>query len=278
MENVLDTIGSSNSSSESRGGSVDFWPRRYAGQSALIVGGTGGIGAAAARRLAAEGASVGIVDLNAGASEKLAQELVGAGHAARSYALDATDPVQVAKAFDDFESRMGKIDVLVNMAGLYTHVDFNDMTLDLWRKYIAINLDATFVATHDVLPRMIARGYGRISTVSSASVALGLTEYAGYIAGKSGVIGFTRVLARIGGAHNVTANTIMPGLIETPTSKAGYGDGWASVAERTAAMQSVPRIGHPDDVADGIAWICSRQARHITGQVLNIDGGLHFTD
>ncbi|MBB6123062.1 SDR family NAD(P)-dependent oxidoreductase [Sphingobium subterraneum] len=261
-----------------RGDASEFWPGRYAGQSALIVGGTGGIGAAAARRLAAEGASVGILDLNGDAAQTLAQELSDRGYTALGYALDATDPAQVARVFDDFETRMGKIDVLVNMAGLYSHIEFSAMTLDVWRKYIAINLDITFVTTHDVLPRMIARGYGRISTVSSASIALGLTEYAGYIAGKSGVIGLTRVLARLGGGHNVTANTIMPGLIETSVSKASYGSHWASVAEQTAAMQSVPRIGGPEDIADGIAWICSRQARHITGQVLNIDGGLHFTD
>lgn len=271
-------IDNNRDANESKDSPYAFWPGRYAGQSALIVGATGGIGAAASWRLAAEGATIGIVDLNGAETPRLVQELKSAGHAAHAYTLDATDPVQVADAFDDFEKRTGGIDVLVNLAGYYAHVDFRDMTLDVWRKYIAINLDISFVTAHDVLPRMIARGYGRISTASSASIALGLPEYAGYIAGKSGVIGLTRVLARLGGAHGVTANTIMPGLIDTAVSRAGYGDGWTSVAEQTAAMQSVPRIATPEEVAEGIAWICSRQARHITGQVLNIDGGLHFTN
>jgi 2-hydroxycyclohexanecarboxyl-CoA dehydrogenase len=256
----------------------EFWSSRYARQSAIIVGGAGGIGAAAAERLAAEGAMVGIVDRDARAVEALVRALHEKGHDAYGYAIDATDAVKVGDVLDHFEKCAEKIDILVNLAGFFEHVDFADLTLDLWRKYISVNLDVAFVTCHNVLPRMMAKGYGRIATVSSASIALGLPEYAGYIAGKSGVVGFTRVLARAGGAHGVTANTIMPGLIATSRSKEIYGQDWAPTEEATVAMQCIPRIGRPDAVAEGIAFICSRQASHITGQVLNIDGGLHFTN
>jgi len=255
----------------------EFWPGRYAGQAVLIVGGTGSIGSATAKRLAAEGASIDILDKRADATEKFTQDLHRSGFQALGYAIDATDPAQVASAFDDFEDRMGKIDVLINLAGYFERIEFSEMTLDIRRKYIAINLDTAFVTTHDVMPRMIRRGYGRISTVSSGSVNGGFTNYAGYIAGKSGVIGFTRVLARAGGPHGITANTIMPGLIGTLSSQQVYGDQWSSIASAVAAMQVIPRLGGSDDIAEGIAWVCSKQARNVTGQVINIDGGMHFT-
>jgi NAD(P)-dependent dehydrogenase (short-subunit alcohol dehydrogenase family) len=254
-----------------------FWPGRYADQTVLITGGAGGIGLVTAKRLAAEGATVGIVDVRADATESAVSQLKDAGHDAYPYPIDVTDPGQVATAFDEFEQRAGKIDVLVNLAGDYPWITFDDMTLEQWRTITAVNLDATFVTAHDVMPRMIRQGYGRISTVSSATVYLGLIEHSAYIAAKIGVVGLTRVLARRGGPHGVTANTITPGMTDTQHNRDSLGDHWEEAFAGVVATQSIPRTGQPADIAEGVAWVCSRQASFVTGQVIYIGGGDYFT-
>jgi NAD(P)-dependent dehydrogenase (short-subunit alcohol dehydrogenase family) len=255
----------------------EFWAGRYADQTALITGGAGGIGFATAKRLASEGATVGIVDIRSDATEAAVEALRNDGHEAYAYPSDVTEPDQVKSAFDDFEKRTGQIDVLVNLAGDYPIIPFDEMTLEQWRSAVALNLDATFVTCHDVMPRMIRRGYGRISTVSSATVYLGLTEFSGYIAGKIGVVGLTRVLARRGGPHGITANTITPGVIDTQHNRDVLGEHWQEAYNGVRDTQSVPRTGEPEDIAEGVAWACSKQASFYTGQVLYLGGGDHFS-
>jgi NAD(P)-dependent dehydrogenase (short-subunit alcohol dehydrogenase family) len=257
--------------------SDEFWAGRYADQSVLVTGGAGGIGTVTTTRLAAEGAAVGIVDINSEAAEALAEKLRAGGHEAYAYPVDVTDPARVAKAFDDFERKTGKIDALVNLVGDYPWIPFDDMTLEQWRQIVAVNLDSTFVACRDVMPRMIKRGYGRISTTSSATVYLGLTEHSAYIAAKIGVTGFTRVLARRGGPHGVTANAVCPGMTDTQHNRDLLGDHWQEAYAGVVATQSVPRTGQPADIAEGIAWVCSKQASFYTGQVLYVGGGDHFS-
>jgi NAD(P)-dependent dehydrogenase (short-subunit alcohol dehydrogenase family) len=255
----------------------EFWPGRYADQTVLITGGAGGIGSVTATRLAAEGATVGIVDIDADASETTVRLLRDTGSDAYAYPIDVTEPGQVKSAFDDFEAQTGKIDVLINLVGDYPWITFDDMTLEEWRRLVAVNLDATFVTCHDVMPRMIRQGYGRITTTSSATVYLGLIEHSAYIAAKMGIVGFTRVLARRGGAHGITANTIMPGMTDTEHNRRVLGDWWEEAYAGVVATQSVPRTGQPEDIAEGIAWVASKQASFYTGQVLFIGGGDRFT-
>ena len=257
--------------------SDDFWPGRYAEQSVLVTGGAGGIGAVTTARLAAEGAVVGIVDINGEAAETLAIQLRAGGHEVFAYPIDILDPIEVAKAFDDFEQKTGKIDALVNLVGDYPWIPFDDMTLEQWRQIVAVNLDSAWVASHDVMPRMIAKGYGRISTTSSATVYLGLTEHSAYIAAKIGITGLTRVLARRGGPHGVTANVVAPGMTDTQHNRDLLGDHWQEAFAGVVATQSIPRTGLPSDIAEGIAWVCSKQASFYTGQVLYVGGGDHFT-
>jgi NAD(P)-dependent dehydrogenase (short-subunit alcohol dehydrogenase family) len=255
----------------------EFWAGRYSDQAALITGGAGGIGFATAERLASEGATVGIVDINAEAAEKATEALRGDGHDAYAYPIDVTVPEQVKSAFDDFEKKTGKIDILVNLAGDYPWIPFDDMTLEQWRSIVAVNLDGAFVTSHDVLPRMIERGYGRISSVSSATVYLGLVDHSAYIAAKIGIVGLTRVLARRGGPHGVTANTITPGMTDTQHNRDLLGERWQEMYAGVVETQSVPRTGQPEDIAEGIAWMCSKQASFYTGQVLYVGGGDRFS-
>ncbi len=244
---------------------------RYTGRHALITGGARGLGFAAAARLAAEGAAIGLLDKDASAVEAAASRLRDDGRAARAFAADVTSPAEVRRAFDEFEADTGRIDILVNMAGIYPWIEFEDLTLEAWREITAVNLDATFVATHDVLPRMKKHGYGRITTVSSGTSYLGVPEYAAYVAAKAGIIGYTRVLAREGGPHGITANTIMPGLIATE-HVLGMREDIDEVFAEIVAQQFVPRRGQPDDIAAAIAYACSEEAGFLTGQVLNVGG------
>ncbi|KXX54215.1 hypothetical protein AZG88_25145 [Rhodococcus sp. LB1] len=253
---------------------------RFDGQHVLVTGGADGLGYASALRLAQEGAVVGLVDINGDAVEDAAGRLTERGYVSRAYTVDVTDPAQVHEAFDDFEAQFGSIEVLVNMAGTYPPVDFDSMTLDRWRQILAVNLDATFVTCQDVLPRMKKHRFGRISTVSSGTVKIGQFSSAAYIAAKSGVIGLTRVLAREGGPHGITANTIMPGPIATRQIQGLVGEG-QTLEEAMAPLiepQCVPRPGLPEDIAEGVAYACSPGAGFFTGQVLYIGGGDTFTD
>jgi 2-hydroxycyclohexanecarboxyl-CoA dehydrogenase len=255
----------------------EFWPGRYAGQTVLITGGAGGIGVATAKRFASEGAVVGIVDKRADATEEATAALISAGHEAHGYAIDVTEPSKVKSAFDDFEKKTGRIDVLVNLAGDYPIVPFDEMTLEIWRDMVATNLDGTFVACHDVMPRMISRGYGRISTTSSGTVYVGLTDFSAYIAAKIGVVGLTRVLARRGGAHGITANTVTPSVTDTQHNRDILGEHWQQAYAGVVATQTVPRTGEPEDISEGITWVCSKQASFYNGQVLYIGGGDRFS-
>ncbi|GHE80614.1 3-oxoacyl-ACP reductase [Amycolatopsis deserti] len=253
--------------------------RRFEGQHALVTGGANGIGFACATRLAEEGASVGIVDINAEAAGDAARRLSDKGLDVRACPADVTDPAQVSAVFDAFESDHGSIEVLVNMAGIFPSVPFADMTLESWRSITAVNLDAVFVTCHDVLPRMRRNGYGRIGNASSGVVKTGMFSSAAYISAKAGVVGLTRFLAREGGPDGITVNTIMPGPIATPQIKNIIPAG-QTVEEAMApltSLQCVPRPGLPEDIAEGVAYACSPGAGFYTGQVLYIGGGDTFT-
>jgi NAD(P)-dependent dehydrogenase (short-subunit alcohol dehydrogenase family) len=255
-----------------------FWAGRYADQTVLVTGGAGSIGTATATRLAREGATIGVVDIREDATDTLVAALQAAGHEAYGYPIDAADPKEVKKAFDAFEQETGKIDALVNLAGDYPVHPWDDITLEVWRSDIKTNLDTAFVCSHDVMPRMIKNGYGRISTTSSGTVHVGLVEYPAYIAAKIGVIGLARVLARRGGPHGVTANAVMPTATDSWHNRELLGENYAEMYQHVVDTQSVPRVCHPDDIAEGIAWVCSRQASFYTGQLLYIGGGDYFTD
>jgi NAD(P)-dependent dehydrogenase (short-subunit alcohol dehydrogenase family) len=245
---------------------------RYTGRRALVTGGANGIGYATVTRLAAEGATVAILDLD---SDAAADRLRDQGHDVTGYRADVTDADAVGDVVADFQARAGSLDVLVTVAGIYPWVEFTDMTLPLLKRVLDVNLGGTFTCAHAVMPFMKRQGYGRIVTVSSETTLIGAPQQSAYIASKAGVVGLTRTLAREGGPHGVTANSVLPGLIDTEHLRAQH-NGAEEIFAAIVPTQAIQRPGTPDDVADAIAYLASEGAGFVTGQSLVVGGGDRF--
>jgi NAD(P)-dependent dehydrogenase (short-subunit alcohol dehydrogenase family) len=247
---------------------------RFEGRRALITGAAQGLGYATAKRLGAEGAVLGLIDLNKDEVEASAERLTKEGFDVVSYAGDVTDIDRVEEIVGDFATR-GTVDVLVAAAGIFPVVDFSQMTMQLWRKVIDVNLGGLFACAHTVLPVMQKQGYGRITAISSETFLIGVPNQAAYVASKGGVIGLIRSLAREGGPAGITANAVLPGLIPTE----GVSEMPLDVEQlftMNVSSQSIPRRGTPDDIADAIAYLCSEGAGFVSGQSLAVGGGDHF--
>jgi NAD(P)-dependent dehydrogenase (short-subunit alcohol dehydrogenase family) len=249
--------------------------RRYAGRRVLVTGGANGIGLATVARLAAEGATVAILDLDSVKVEEAAGRLCDSGHDVTGYRADVTDDDVVRDVVADFHGRGGSLDALVTVAGIYPWVEFADMTLPILKHVLDVNLGGTFVCAHAVMPFMKQQGYGRIVTVSSETTLIGAPQQSAYIASKAGIVGFTRALAREGGPYRITANCVLPGLIDTEHLRAQH-DGAEEMFAAIVATQSIQRPGTPDDVADAIAYLASEGAGFVTGQSLVVGGGDRF--
>ena len=243
-----------------------------AGQVAIVSGAARGIGRAAAYRLAADGASVGLFDKDGPAVKETADALAAAGDArATAYEVDVTDEAAVNDAVAALLEQDGRIDVLVNNAGIYPHTPFDEVTFGEWRRVLATNLDGVYLCTRAVWPALVARGYGRIVNISSATFHIGYPEMVPYISSKGGIVGFTRGLAAEAGAHGITVNCITPGLIETEGTQVE--DPTGELFEEIVAGQAVKRRGRPEDIAECIAYLAGAAAGFITGQTINVDGG-----
>jgi 2-hydroxycyclohexanecarboxyl-CoA dehydrogenase len=240
---------------------------RLEGRKALVTGGASGIGAAIARRLAAEGAAVTIGDVNADGARDVASEIDG-----DAIALDVTDPELVASAIGE----MGTVEVLVNNAGTDDFAFFTDMTPERWRRLIAVNLEGVLACTHAALPQMQQAGYGRIVNIASEAGRVGSKGSAVYSAAKGGVIAFTKTIARENGRYGITCNAIAPGPIETPLLMGAlqFGEMGERIVETMKGSTQLRRLGQPDEVAAAVAFLASEDASYVTGETLGVSGGL----
>jgi NAD(P)-dependent dehydrogenase (short-subunit alcohol dehydrogenase family) len=243
------------------------------GQTALVTGAARGLGYATARRLGEEGARVALLDRDGDSLSRAAEELARDGLDVGAFAADVTDENAVRSAAAELLAGQGRIDVLVNNAGIYPHRPFEELTFAEWRRVLAVNLDGVYICAHAVYPAMRERGYGRIVNVSSATFFIGYPGLTAYVASKGGIIGFTRALASEAGPHGITVNAVTPGLVATEGVLEGEE---AGLFDEIVPEQAVPRRGEPEDIAACIAYLASPAAGFITGQTVNVDGGHRY--
>ena len=242
---------------------------------ALVTGAAQGIGAAVAQRLAADGAKVGVLDLNQDAARAVAEQITAAGGQAIGLGADVSKRDQVQAAVDNLVETFGGLHVLVNNAGVLRDNLLFKMTDDDWTLVMEVHLRGAFLCSQIAQKHMVAAKYGRIVSMSSTS-ALGNRGQANYSTAKAGLQGLTKTLAIELGPFGVTANAIAPGFIETAMTKATaerIGTTIEAMREATASAVPVRRGGVPEDIANTVAFFAGEESGYVTGQVIYVDGG-----
>jgi 3-oxoacyl-[acyl-carrier protein] reductase len=236
-------------------------------QVALVTGAARGIG----RRVAGLLQQAGAVAVSADFADwgDSLSELEGGGYGIR---LDVTDPERVKAVIAEVVDRLGRIDVVVNNAGITRDGLLVRMKDEEWRKVLATNLDGAFYVTREVVSRMMRQRYGRVVNIASVVGLMGNPGQCNYVASKAGLVGFTKAVAREVASRNITVNAVAPGYIGTQmTEELGE-----KARQELLSLVPVGRIGSVDDVAWGVLFLASREAGYITGHVLNINGGMYM--
>jgi NAD(P)-dependent dehydrogenase (short-subunit alcohol dehydrogenase family) len=245
--------------------------QRFAGRVSIITGGTKGLGAAMSRRLAQHGAVVAACFARdeAGA-DVFARQCAADGLAVSVHRVDIADSAQCNMAVGEIVDRYGRIDHLVNNAGILANGKLADTSDSEWTQVISVDLTGAFFMTRATLPAMTAAGFGRIVNISSIAAVKGSTRQGPYSAAKAGLIGMTRTLAREVARHGITANVLLTGTTDTgATSEVND----PAVNEALVKLIPVRRLGRGNEIAHAVAFLLDDEASYVTGAVLPVDGG-----
>jgi NAD(P)-dependent dehydrogenase (short-subunit alcohol dehydrogenase family) len=245
----------------------------FEGQTAVVAGGAGGIGRSVAELLAARGASVWVVDRDAESGREVAREIEAQGRSARFAVVDLVDRADVATCVERVAAEAGSVHVAVNAVGWTRLSVFDDEDEADWRTTVDVNLMGAINFCHAVLPVMRPAGYGRIVNISSATALIGVPTQLVYAAAKAAVVTMTKGLAKIGARDGITANSVLPGIIDTPLLRS-QGE---QLIRKTTAATALRRVGTPREVAAAVVFLASTEASYITGQTIVVDGGLTMT-
>ncbi len=235
---------------------------------AIVTGGARGIGRAIAVRLAEAGASLVIADI--GDAAPVVEQIKGRGRQAIAVVADVSAAADANRIVESAVAAFGHADILVNNAGITRDQLMLRMSDEDWDAVLRVNLKSAFLCTRAVLRPMIRQRWGRIISISSVVGIVGNAGQANYASAKAGLIGLTKTISREVASRGITANAIAPGFIDTAMTQK------LTDEQREALKKTIPAgfLGTPEDVANAVAFLASEEARYITGQVLNVDGGM----
>jgi NAD(P)-dependent dehydrogenase (short-subunit alcohol dehydrogenase family) len=240
----------------------------------IITGAGQGIGRTFAKAFAAAGARAVIAELNEKKAADVSAEIMKAGGEALAVTTDVADDASIKEMIEIVEDEYGRIDVLINNAGIFSTLEmrpFDQIPLDEWERVLRVNLTGPFLCARAVLPAMRRAKWGRIINMASGAVRLGRPNYLHYIATKSALMGMSLSMARELGADNITVNAILPGATFTEIERKTI---TPEQKERIVAMQCIPRAEVPEDLVGAALFLASDAARFVTGQSINLDGGV----
>jgi 3-oxoacyl-[acyl-carrier protein] reductase len=244
----------------------------FKGQVAMITGGARGIGRSIAGHLAQNGANLAIADVSEEAAREAAEQLASAGVKTIAVKLDVSRSDQVTKAFEDVMKEFGRLDILINNAGITKDGLVLRMKEEDWDAVININLKGVFLCSKEAVKVMVKQKYGRIVNIASVVAFMGNPGQVNYSASKAGIVGLTKTVAREYASRGVTVNAVAPGFISTAMTDA--------LAEnvRREMLKSIPvgTFGAVDDVANAVTFLASPEAGYITGQVIHVNGGMYM--
>src|SRR5437764_2996471 len=244
---------------------------RVAGKVALVAGAGGGIGGAGAEALAREGAAVFCTDRDGSAAEEAAARIRAAGGRAAASALDVCDRGAVDRAVAAVVRQFGRLDIVLESAGISHRLDFLDLDAEIWDRIIAVNLTGMFHVGQAAARQMVEQGGGSIINVTSQLAEVARPKRAAYVASKGGARSLTHAMAIDLAAHGIRVNAIAPGPTLTGLTRASYTDPEARRA--TEAMIPLGRLGQPDDLVGAVLFLASDESRWVTGSTVTVDGG-----
>lgn len=245
---------------------------RFKDQGVLVTGGASGIGEKVVQAFAREGAAVAVSDRDSKGAERVAEAVRKAGGRAHAFELDVTDPKAVSAFVEAAGKRLGRLDVLVNSAGVREIVSVLELSLEEWNRVMGVNITGTFLCSQAFARAVIAKG-GKGAIVNLAST-LGVVAAPGrpaYTASKHAVVGLTKEMAMELGEKGIRVNAVGPGVIRTPLTERYFQD--AEQVQRIKDLHAMARWGEPDEIANAILFLASGEASFCTGTILIVDGG-----
>jgi len=245
---------------------------KLAGKVALVTGAAQGIGRAIALLLARNGADIVVSDINLEKAEETVKEIRAIGPKAMAVKVDVSNLSDVERMVEDIIEKLAKIDILVNNAGITRDKLILRMTEEDWDAVLGVNLKGTFNCTKTVIRHMAKQRSGKIVNIASVVGEMGNAGQANYSASKAGVIGLTKTIAREYAQRGINVNAIAPGYIETPMTDALP----EKAKDELKKLIPMERLGKPEDVAEAVLFLVCEESSYITGQVLNVNGGIYM--